>query len=102
MILTPVELEGLAGPEGQWNERASSCGLLLTVPVLPPGSGKGRNTIVRTAVAKTDEIGVNLTQGSPLFARLAGLRLQPSLEPIGEGIKLACALWRRKPWLNHI
>ena len=49
-VLAPIELKGFAGCKGQWNERTTATGLLLTLPFGPPNASKRRNTVIRAVI----------------------------------------------------
>lgn len=101
-VFAPVELECLAGAESQRNEGATPRSLLLSVPIGPPLSRKGSNTVVGPVETKCHQIGMHLLQRLTLFAGLPGIGLQPARQLLGKGIKLARPLGRREMRLDRI
>ena len=88
-ILAPIELEGFSRLKSQRHENAPSCGLLRDLPLGLPLSHDGGHTTVGTVVAQGYEVGVQLLDGTILFARLASLTLRPVHEPFCKQIELA-------------
>ena len=74
VVLTPVELEGLARTEGQRNEGATSRGLQLALALVAPIPSEGRNPAVRAGEAERHQICVEMLHRPSLLARLPGLR----------------------------
>ena len=101
-VLTPVELERLAGAESQRNKGTTACGLLFALTICPPLPCKGRHPIIGAGEAKHHEIGVHLPQRLPLFARPPGIGCQPARQLLGKGIKLARPLRRHELWLDRL
>lgn len=67
-VLTPVELERLARCEGQGNEGPPARRVVPPLPVHLPGADEGGDTIVGAVIAQANQIGVQLTRRTPLFA----------------------------------
>ena len=101
VVFAPVELEGLSRSERQRNEGAAARRLLFPLAICPPVPRKGRNPALGAGEARLDQIGMHLLQRPPLLARLAGLRLQPGGQLLGERIKLARAIRRGKGRLDR-
>lgn len=77
-VFAPVELERFTGTEGQGHEGASASGSLGFLPFGLPDTCKGGHAVVRTVVAQSGQVGVHLLDRAPLFARFAGLSLEPA------------------------
>lgn len=88
-VFRPVELEGFARQEGQWNECAAAGGLLLPLPGALPISGERCHVIVRPLIAERHAIGAQLFDGLLLLARLAFFLAKHVRQLIGVGIELA-------------
>ena len=101
VVFAPVELEGLSRLERQRNEGAAARRLLFPLAICAPLPRKGRNPAVGAGKAQLDQIGMHLFQRPPLLARLAGLRLQPAGQLLGERIKLARPIRRGKGRLDR-
>ena len=90
-VLAPIELERLAGAEGQRHKGAAAGGLLGHQALFLPEADKGRDPVVGAGIAQRLQIGVYLLDGTPLLAGSASFRLEPSQELRCEGIELGRA-----------
>ena len=66
-------------------------GSLGFLPFGLPDTCKGGHAVVRTVVAHSGQVGVHLLDRAPLFARFAGLSLEPACQFVCEGVELAGA-----------
>ena len=87
-VLAPVELERLAGAEGQRHKGAAAGGLLGHQALFLPEADKGRDPVVGAGIAQRLQIGVHLLDGTPLLAGSASFRLEPARELQGKRIEL--------------
>jgi hypothetical protein len=100
-ILAPVKLECLTRTKRQGHKGAAAYRLLLSLPIVAPVTRKIRDPAVRSGKSENYQIGMQLLQRAPLLARLAGLRLQPSGQLVGERIELALPLRCRELRLDR-
>jgi hypothetical protein len=75
-LVAPVELEGLAGSEGEWDEGLGRDGLALT----PPASGVATNCIVAALIAQATQGLVDPDQGEALAWGPGGIGGQQAVE----------------------
>ena len=68
MVLAPIELEGLAGPESQGNKDAAPCRVLFALAFGRPLAGKRGHPVVGTGEPESDEIGMQVRQRPALLA----------------------------------
>lgn len=101
-VFAPVKLEGIAGVKMQRHKGPAPRSLLLALPIRLPPSRECRHPGIRTGEAKRHQIGMQPLHGPPLFARLAGLDLQPARQLLGKRINLALSVRRREFWLDRV
>ena len=88
-ILAPVELERLAGLEGERHEHAPSGGPLRDLPPRPPLADEGGHPGVGTVVAKNDQVSMKPPRVSTRLATLARLDPQPLRQFVGKRVQAA-------------
>jgi hypothetical protein len=85
-VFRPVELEGFPRFERQGHEGAAPGRVHLPLPIGLPFPGKGRHSIVGTAIAQAHQVGMQLPDGPPLLAGLVRLPLQPRRQSVRKRI----------------
>jgi hypothetical protein len=101
-VLAPVELERLAGLEGQRHEHAPPSSPLGDLPPDPPLADKGGDPGIGSVVAQDDQVSMKPPRRSTRLAAFARLDPQPLRQFVSIRVQAAWALRHLEPHLDGV
>src|SRR3954452_9384934 len=101
-VLAPVELERLAGLEGERHEQPTPDGPLHRLPSRLPAPDEGSDPSVGSTINEGHQVRVNPPHGPAPLASLARLNPQPFRELVGERVQAARTLGNPEPPLHGV